>query len=135
MYLVCVDQMTRDDIAAATAVHRELGPEYEQGVAESLVERIGAEVDRRVDARLAEAGYPRRPARPDRPGRVGFGAVVLGLGSMGLGIGASAVVLLGPNSVATPSGVSHGFSTAQSFLVLVIWLVIGVINVAYARRR
>ncbi len=133
MYLVCVDQMTRDDIAAATAVHRELGPEYEQSVAESLVERIGAEVDRRVDARLADAGYPRRPARADRRG--GFGAVVLGLGSMGLGIGASAVVLLGPNSVATPSGISHGFSTAQSFLVLVIWLVIGVINVAYARRR
>jgi hypothetical protein len=121
------------EIAASVGAYRDLGGGYDDAIAAGLVERIGAEVDRRVDARLAQAGYPRRPARADRRGS--FGAVVLGLGSMGLGIGASAVVLLGPNSTATPSGISHGFSTAQSFLVLVVWLVIGVINVAYARRR
>ena len=134
MYRVGVDQMTRDDITAAAAVHRELGPEYEQGVAESLVERIGAEVDCRVDARLAQAGYPRKPARADRPGRVSFGAVALGLGSMGLAVGATAIVLVGPQQV-TASGVSTQIGPGQDFLVLVIWLVIGLINVAYARRR
>ncbi len=129
MYRVRVDQMTRDDITAATAVHRELGPEYEQSVAESLVERIGAEVDRRVDARLADAGYPRRPARAPRPGRGNFSSVCLALGSMGLGVGATAVVL-DPGR-----GSAHLISSGQVFLVLVIWLVIGVINVNYARRR
>ncbi|MGO9160555.1 MAG: hypothetical protein ACLP7J_07545 [Streptosporangiaceae bacterium] len=126
-----MDQMTRDDIAAAAAAHRELGPEYEQGVAESLVERIGAEVDRRVDARLAQAGYPSR--RPARASRGNFSAVLLALGSMGLGVGASALVLNASTHVGA-SAVTTAVSGGQVFLVLVIWLVIGAINVSFRRR-
>lgn len=51
-----MDFGTREEITAATAAHRELGPTYEEAVAESLVERIGAEVDKRVDAKLARYG-------------------------------------------------------------------------------
>ena len=61
---------SRADIAAAAAVHSELGPDYGDAVAEGLVERIGAEIDKRVDARLAQRG-PAAPAppQPRPPGR------------------------------------------------------------------
>ena len=74
-----MDQAARDDIAAAAAAHHELGRDYDGAVAEGLVERIGAEIDRRVDARLADtrsrrarkraarAGRTAQPAEPARP--------------------------------------------------------------------
>jgi hypothetical protein len=52
MYRKRMDQATRDDIAAAAAAHRELGNVYDDAVAESLIDRIGAEIDRRVEAKL-----------------------------------------------------------------------------------
>jgi hypothetical protein len=55
MYLVRMDQVTKDDITAAAAAHQELGPHFDGAVAESLVERIGAEIDKRVDARIGPA--------------------------------------------------------------------------------
>jgi hypothetical protein len=135
-----VDQLTREDIAAATAVHAELGPGYDQAVAESLVDRIGAEIDRRVDARLAQ-GTPSGPSAPARPAWV---TPVMGLGSLGLGIGATAAVLTAATSagadtlnagtgVVTRGSVIHTISAGQILLVMLIWVVIGVVNVAYAR--
>ena len=56
----------RADIAAAAAVHRDLGPDYTDAVSEGLVERIGSEIDKRVDARLAQRG-PAGPAAPPGP--------------------------------------------------------------------
>jgi hypothetical protein len=61
MYRDAVEQDTRDDIAAAAAAHRELGPDYDSAVAEGLVDRIGAEIDKRIDSRL---GAPRSDSRP-----------------------------------------------------------------------
>jgi hypothetical protein len=40
------------EIRASVGAHHDLGPGYEDAVAEGLVERIGAEIDRRIDARL-----------------------------------------------------------------------------------
>ena len=102
-------------------------------MAEGLVERIGEEIDRRVDARLyGQARYqaPPRPRlrREPVPGRMGFGAVVLALGSMGMAIGATAAVL---HPGADPGGVSGG----AAVLIALIWIVIGVVNIAYARYR
>ena len=123
----------RDEVRASTAAHRDLGPGYDTAVAEGLVERIGEEIDRRVDARLyGHAPYqaPRpRLRREPVPGRMGFGAVVLALGSMGMGIGATAAVL--HPGAAPPGGVSGG----AAVLIALIWIVIGVVNVAYARYR
>jgi hypothetical protein len=135
MYLVGMDQLTRQDISAAAAAHRELGRDYDDVVAEGLIERIGAEIDKRVDARL---GHPAAPApAPARvtaaPGRSPWAAVVLALGSIGLGIGASAAVMA--ESVSRGVATTSGASPAADFLVLVIWIVIGVINIAFARRR
>jgi hypothetical protein len=120
----------KDEVRASAAAHQDLGPGYDTAVAEGLVERIGEEIDKRVDARLYGQPPPYQ-APPPRPrlrrepvaGHVGLGAVVLALGSMGLAIGATATVL-------DPG--DHG---GGALLVILIWLVIGVINVAYARRR
>jgi hypothetical protein len=124
----------RDEVRASAAAHRDLGPGYDTAVAEGLVERIGEEIDKRVDARLyAQAPYQSPPPRPRLrrepvPGRIGFGAVVLGLGSMGMAIGATAAVLHPGDS---PGQVSGG----AAVLIALIWIVIGVVNVAYARYR
>ena len=122
----------RDEVRASAAAHHDLGPGYDTAVAEGLVERIGEEIDRRVDARMFGHVQPPAPPRPRRdpvPGRIGVASVFLALGSMALAIGATAAVLhpgddQGPN-------VSGG----QAVLIALIWIVIGVINVAYARRN
>jgi hypothetical protein len=124
----------RDEVRASTAAHRDLGPGYDAAVAEGLVERIGEEIDRRVDARLYGQVPHQAPPRPRMrrepvPGRMGFGAVVLALGSMGMAIGATAAVL--HPGAAPPGQVSGG----AAVLIALIWIVIGVVNVAYARYR
>lgn len=128
MYLVSMDQMAREEISAATAAHRELGPGYDQAVAEGLAERLGSEIDKRVDARLAY----RSPAAPtSRPSWV---PVVIGAGSMVCGVAATGIVLF-----ATATNINGRFHNtvdgAQILLVALIWAVIAIVNIAYARRR
>jgi hypothetical protein len=148
---VRVNANERDEITASVAAHAELGPRYDTAVAEGLVERIGDEIDRRIDARL---GGPSRPARqaqegnhaapsyqgpaaptpsmpaatappPAVPRRAGgLSGVILGLGSMGLGLGATAVVVA-----------HHVESVAALLMVLLIWAAIAVINVAHSQRH
>lgn len=195
------------EIRASVAAHADLGPGYDDAVAEGLVERIGAEIDKRIDARLGQfgavpgaggpagaqpgvpalagaagtgdpvapagpagpAGMPGSagvpgvpgvppagyqgyhqapvgyqgyqgyqgymgpvlppgyqlgppPARPSQVGTRNVATTVTALGSMALGVAATAVV-----SHASNSG-------GQAFMVLLIWVAIAVINVAYARR-
>lgn len=55
-----MDQVAREDIAAAAAARHELGSGYDDVIAESLIERIGAEIDKRVDARLEGRRRTRR---------------------------------------------------------------------------
>jgi hypothetical protein len=126
MYLVLMDQLARENIAAAAAAHHELGRDYDDAVAEGLVERIGEEIDKRVDARLGQRGDPparRATAGPLSPAsRSTWPGVVLALGSM----------LIGGITAANVLNNDHSSSAAA---VVLIWIVIGVINVAYARRR
>jgi hypothetical protein len=104
-----------DDLRAATAARRELGDEYEQGVIASFADRLGREVDRRVDERLAAHG----PAR----GGLDWTALLLALGSIAMTLG-------------VPSATHDQFGTAASFvLTLIAWAVIAAINVTYFRRR
>jgi hypothetical protein len=190
-----------EEIAASVAAHTELGPTYDAAVAEGLVERIGEEIDRRVDERLRNLGlgqqaspqvpqqhvsrhsgpqqalprhYGHAAGTAGRPGsylspglnivppgyqgdpRYGahagpgpagqatapapatsvppelpvpptgamVAATVLALGSMGLGVGATAVVAGHPETAA-----------AQTVMVMLIWGAIAVINIVYARLR
>src|ERR1700732_2813424 len=82
MYRNIVDPMTRNDIAAAAAAHHELGRDYDGAVAESLIDRIGTEIDKRVDARL-RAGSPaaRSPAQIRQSGKVHAGWAGAGIGA------------------------------------------------------
>ena len=49
------------EIRASVGAHADLGPGYEDAVAEGLVERIGVEIDKRIDARLAQTGAAGAP--------------------------------------------------------------------------
>jgi hypothetical protein len=102
-------------------------------VAEGLVERIGAEIDKRVDARLAQGGQVYQagqqrpmapPAQADPSPRPAWVPVAMGLGSMVIGWGIAGRLLQGPS----------GHRPASEVVVLLIWALIAVINVAYARR-
>src|SRR6266567_8379133 len=148
------------EIRASVGAHADLGPGYEEAVAEGLVERIGVEIDKRIDARLAQtgaagapgpaasagaagpAGYPGfqghqgylgpvlppgyqlgpPPVRPSAVGQRNVATTITALGSMALGVGATAIVSRASSSA------------AQAFMVLLIWVAIAVINVVYARR-
>ncbi len=136
-----MDVRAREDVAAAAAVHTELGQAYDGAVAEGLVERISSEIDKQVDARLAQRGI--------QPSVAAWTNVAMGLGSIGLGIGATAVTLQSWSSggVVPKAELDLGsfraslltstrsVSTTQVILIALIWVVIAVVNVAYARRR
>jgi len=139
------------EIRASVGAHADLGPGYEDAVAEGLVERIGAEIDKRIEARLAQtgadgaagpAGYPGfqggyqgypgpvlppgyqlgpPPVRPSPVGARNVATTVTALGSVGLGVAATAIVS------------SAGSLGGQGFIILLIWVAIAIINVAYAR--
>ena len=140
-----MDDLARQDIAAAAGAHTELGQPYDAAVAEGLVERISAEIDKQVDARLAQRGV--QPAL--QLSRTAWANLAMGLGSVGLGIGATAVVLQSwPASAVTPKAVldlgsfqasvmtsTRSISTGQIILIALIWAVIAVINIVYARRH
>lgn len=135
-----MDELARQEIAAAAAAHNELGQAYDGAVAEGLVERISSEVDKHVDARLAQR---------DIWGRAAWANVTMGLGSVGLGVGATAVTLHAwPASGVAPKAVldlgsfhaslmtsTRSISTAQVVLIALIWAVIAVVNIVYARRH
>jgi hypothetical protein len=146
------------EIRASVGAHADLGPGYEDAVAEGLVERIGAEIDKRIEARLAQtgaaaapgpaagaggpAGYPGfqggyqgylgpvlppgyqlgpPPGRPSPAGARNVATTITALGSVALGVAATAIVS------------SAGSLGGQGFIILLIWVAIAIINVAYAR--
>jgi hypothetical protein len=136
-----MDVRAREDVAAAAAVHTELGQAYDGAVAEGLVEKISSEIDKQVDARLAQRGI--------QPTVAAWTNLAMGLGSIGLGIGATAVTLQSwPSSGVAPKAEldlgsfraslltsTRSVSIAQVILIALIWVAIAVVNVAYARRR
>jgi hypothetical protein len=108
--------LSPDEIRAAAEVHRELGPDYDKAVVESFLERLGSEIDARVDARVAQVAE----ARAVQPHGRSLSPAALALGSIALGIPITAIV-------ATAGAHPVGFAG-----VLVVWLAIAIINVAYA---
>jgi hypothetical protein len=116
-----VDQATRNDIAAAAAAHHELGRDYDDAVAEGLIDRIGAEIDKRVDAKLrAGSSGSRSPAIP----RPGGNAVWLGAG---IGAGVTGLVAL----IADEGSQSKAVMAA----VITVWVILAVAGLATAAVR
>jgi hypothetical protein len=184
------------EIRASVGAHDDLGSGYDDAVAEGLVERIGAEIDKRIEAQLrrygapygpypAPPGPPGPPAQPGPPGPLGppgslppgvaeaaaqgypvpsgyspagyqghpgypgypgyqayqayqaplprrsasrspgqhsVAMTVIALGSLTLGVAGTAIVAHARNG------------GGQAVMVLLIWVVIAIVNVAYARR-
>lgn len=112
--LVSSTSLSPDEIRAAAETHRELGPDYQAAVIESFLDKVGREIDARVDARLASS--QRAPGRLQRSSGRG-GPLALAIVSLVAGI--------------PLTGITEGTHTPISALI-VIWLAIAVINVAYA---
>ena len=108
--------LSPEEVRAAAEIHRELGPDYQQAVIESFLDKVGREIDARVDARLAQ----QQVAQPAQRGHGQPGSpLTLAIASMVLGIPISAIAA------------SAGSHPAGFLGLLVVWLAIGVINVAY----
>jgi hypothetical protein len=144
---------SKAEIAASVAALQDLGPGYDQALAEGLVERIGADIDKRIAAevdnrvtaevdsriltqldRYAGCRHQRRRARrmiraehhmirAERTDRSSWQSFALALGSMLVTLPVTAIVLKG-----SPGG-------AAFMLTALVWVIIGVINVAYAMRK
>jgi hypothetical protein len=104
--------LSPEEIKAAAETHRELSPEYKDAVIESFIERVGREIDARVDSRIAAQQKSLQHARQPR-------TMWFHLASIGMGIPLSGIAL----------GLSPG---AQLSGLTIIWIAIAVINVAYA---
>ena len=186
------------EIRASVGAHDDLGSGYDDAVAEGLVERIGAEIDKRIEAQLrrygasygpyfappgpplpgaqgaaearvtAEAagvagapqgypvpsgypppGYYGHPGYPGYPGYQAYPAPMPTLGyqapppsrpasrSAGQHSVAMTVIALGSLTlgVAGTAIVAHARNGGgQAVMVLLIWAVIAIVNIAYARR-
>jgi hypothetical protein len=109
--------MSPEEIRAAAEVHNELGPGYRDAVIESFLDKVGREIDARVDTRLAQ----QRAEQPSARGRHGHSGspMALAIVSMGLGIPLSAIA------------VAAGQNPAGFMGLLVVWIAIAIINIAY----
>jgi hypothetical protein len=121
--IVSTSSLSPEEVRAAAEIYRELGPDYQSAVVGSFLDRVISEIDARVDGRIAAEARASGPAesRPARPPRHGQPAVIA-LGSMVLGIPLSAVAA------------AAGTHPAGFWGLLVVWVAIAAINIAYAIR-
>jgi hypothetical protein len=109
--------LSPEEIRAAAETHHELGPGYRDAVIESFLDKVGREIDARVNARLVQ----QQAAQPPVQGRRGHSGspMALAVVSMALGIPISAIA------------VAAGTHPAGFMGLLVIWIAITAINIAY----
>src|SRR5205823_6812623 len=110
-----MEELPRDELEAAVAARRELGRAHEPEVVDSFLARIENQIDARVDEKLARGRHTpqRRGGGPD------WAAALLGIASLGIGIGAT------------------GAATAQGegWVAAIAWLAIILVNAMYHRNR
>ena len=103
------------EIRAAAAAHKELGPEYSDAVIESFLERVDREITARVDARLGPVSreQPVQPAQSNSR-RTLLTGVAIGIFVTGV---PSAMV------AASAGGVIPGDETQVLLIIAVLWAV------------
>jgi Flp pilus assembly protein TadB len=141
------------EIAASVGALQDLGPGYDQALAEGLVERIGADIDRRIAAEIGSrvaaevdsrvlaqldryagcrhqrrrakrmARDERRKIRAERVDQSARQSFLLAVGSMAVALFVTAIVL-----TASPG-------IAAIMLMAFIWVIVGAINVAHTLRK
>jgi hypothetical protein len=102
-------ELPRDELAAVIEARREVGKELEPQLVDGFLERVEKAIDERVDQRLR-----RRGSQGEGQGRMGLAVVSLLFGIPLTGIGAGTTGLAG---------------------LVVVWLGIVLVNLAYALRR
>jgi len=108
-----IEKATTEELEAALAARRELGRSYEAELVESFVDKIGTQIDMRVDARLAERGKGASKSDDKAAER----QMILGFVSLGTGIPITAIAATNVDGVAG---------------VLVAWAGIVGVNIAHA---
>lgn len=110
-----------DELRAAVAARRELGPEYEDSLVEGFLEKMDQEIDRRVDDRVAARSHKNAPAV--RPSVDAGQRLALSIVSIFFGVPATAGI-----AASTDGGI---------IVILILWLGIVGVNAAFAlgRRR
>ncbi|SEG34314.1 hypothetical protein SAMN05444920_102648 [Nonomuraea solani] len=90
---------TGDELKAAVSARRDLGPDFEDAIVESFLDKMGKEVDRRVDERLAERAP--RSGQAVNPNVAAGQRLALAIVSLVLGAGVTiALPLLGGPALA-----------------------------------
>jgi hypothetical protein len=116
---VASTSLNPDDLRAAAETHRELGPDYQSAVVDSFLEKVTKEIDTRVDARLANSLLQSvqldRPAVRQHRDRGAFALAIISL--------IASIPL---------TGIALGQQEGGGAALIVVWLGIGLINVAYA---
>jgi hypothetical protein len=102
-------EVPRDELTAAIEARREVGKELEPQLIEGFLERVGAAIDERVDQRLAKTA-----PRESGPGQIGLAVISLLFAIPLTGIAAGTTGLAG---------------------LLVVWVAIVLVNLAYAFKR
>lgn len=113
-----VSPSTREDLRAVMAARRDLGPEYEDALVDSFLDKLDVEIAARVRNEVA-AHMQQRPQVPGAPGRQKDNGVAVALGSLGIGI-----------PLTTIAGAAAHFPG-----LLLAWGGIIAVNVAYALGR
>jgi hypothetical protein len=115
--------LSPEEIRAAAATHKELGPEYSDAVIESFLERVDREITARVDARLGPVSrdQPVPPAQSHNR-RTLLTGVAIGIFATGV---PSALV------AASAGGVIAKDEAQVLFIVGILWA-IGVAIAAFA---
>jgi hypothetical protein len=108
-----------DELRAAVSARRDLGPDIEDAIVESFLDKMGKEVDRRVDERLA-AERPRSKGAIERDRLADGQTLALAIVSLVMGTGATVALALG--GAATP-------------VFLIVWVGVVAVNLAFALRR
>ncbi len=108
--------ITADDMAVTLAVRDDLGPQYDDAVIGEFLERVGAQIDARVDQQVQE----RLATQPTSKSENDPGVPIV---SMVLGIPITAIVM----------GTTEGMSSLAALAIA--WTGIAVVNIAHARRR
>ncbi len=109
--------ITAEDMAVTLAVREDLGPQYDDAVIGEFLERIGSQIDARVDQQVQERLAAAGPAakRDDDP--------ALPICSLVFGIPITAIAM----------GTTDGLSSLVALAIA--WTGIGIVNIAHARRR
>jgi hypothetical protein len=123
-----MEEDVRNEITAAIAAHRELDREYDSAVAEALVDRIGAEIDKRIDARLGSPGSGIRPAA-ESPRSGGFLPMWIGA-VVGAGITGVVAMIANRANIGTNSG-------AVDIAVIGVWgiLAVAAVGLIFVRKH